>query len=137
MPDERTYGFSFDDAQSLIQSISHGESVFPEIRPRGGGGGDYFWFTVDSLVCPGEDPTNFPDGGLIVTATYSPKGTFPRGRNDDGTYYVYDYMGILDFSIDAVDNINGSKGRCSWGAEIATTDFMWILDSIIVQPSCA
>jgi hypothetical protein len=43
----------------------------------------------------------------------------------------------LDFSIDAVDNINGSKGRCSWGAEIGTTDFMWILDSIIVQPSCA
>jgi hypothetical protein len=101
------------------------------------GGGDYFWFTVDSLVCPGEDPTNFPDGGLIVTATYSPTGTFPRGRQDDGTYYVYDYMGILDFSIDAVDNINGSKGRCSWGAEIGTTDFMWILDSIIVQPSCA
>ena len=113
-------------------------------RPRGRwhkkggkGSGDYFWFTVDSLVCPGEDPTNFPDGGLIVTATYSPTGTFPRGRNDDGTYFVYDYMGILDFSIDAVDNINGSKGRCSWGAEIGTTDFMWILDSIIVQPSCA
>jgi hypothetical protein len=104
---------------------------------KGSGGGDYFWFTVNSLVCPGEDPTNFPDGGLIVTATYSPTGTFPRGRNDDGTYYVYDYMGILDFSIDAVDNINGSKGRCSWGAEIGTTDFMWILDSIIVQPSCA
>ena len=89
MPDERTYGFSMDDAQALIQSISHGENIYPEIRPRGtGGGGDYFWFTVDSLVCPGEDPTNFPDGGLIVTATYSPSGQFPRGREDDDTDYV-------------------------------------------------
>lgn len=39
MVDERTYGFSADDAQSLIQSISHGESMYPEIRPRGTGGG--------------------------------------------------------------------------------------------------
>ena len=35
MPDERTYGFNKDDAQSLVQSISHGENWFPEIRPRG------------------------------------------------------------------------------------------------------
>jgi hypothetical protein len=38
MSDENTYGFNKDDAQSLLQSISHGETLFPEIRPRGGGG---------------------------------------------------------------------------------------------------
>ena len=37
MPDERTYGFNKDDAQSLVQSISNGEDWFPEIKPRGGG----------------------------------------------------------------------------------------------------
>jgi hypothetical protein len=36
MSDENTYGFNKDDAQSLLQSISHGEVLFPEIRPRGG-----------------------------------------------------------------------------------------------------
>ena len=36
MPDERTYGFNKDDAQSLVQSISNGEDWFPEIKPRGG-----------------------------------------------------------------------------------------------------
>ena len=41
MADERTYGFNKDDATSLLQSISHGENWFPEIKPRGGraGGG--------------------------------------------------------------------------------------------------
>jgi hypothetical protein len=39
MPDERTYGFNKDDAQSLVQSISNGEDWFPEIKPRGSGGG--------------------------------------------------------------------------------------------------
>jgi hypothetical protein len=37
MPDERTYGFSKDDAESIIQSIGTGENWFPEIKPRGGG----------------------------------------------------------------------------------------------------
>ena len=131
----RSTSFSGKEGDYLWVVKPHDLAEFIPLVPAGGG--DYFWFTVNSLVCPGEDEINFPDGGLIVTATYSPTGTFPRGREDDGTYFVYDYMGILDYSIDAVDNINGSKGRCSWGAEIGTTDFMWILDSIMVNPSCA
>lgn len=39
MPDERTYGFSRDDAEALIQSIGTGENWFPETKPRGSGGG--------------------------------------------------------------------------------------------------
>ena len=38
MPDENTYGFSRDDATTLLQGIGTGENWFPEIRPRGGGG---------------------------------------------------------------------------------------------------
>ena len=101
-----------------------------------GGGGDYFWFTVVDLVCPGDDPYTFPDGGLIVSATYSSTGEAPV---DDigGIYNVFDYLGILDYSLDAVDSIVGSKGRASRGAPIGSSDFKWILDSIKVNPICS
>jgi len=36
--DERTYGFSKDDATELVNLISSAESWYPEIRPRGKGG---------------------------------------------------------------------------------------------------
>lgn len=36
MPDEKTYGFNHDDAQSLLQGIANEEARFNEIRPRGG-----------------------------------------------------------------------------------------------------
>lgn len=39
MPDENTYGFNKDDATALIESIQNGETWYPEIKPRGGGGG--------------------------------------------------------------------------------------------------
>ena len=39
MPDERTYGFSLQDATALTNSIGSGEGWYPEIKPRGGGGG--------------------------------------------------------------------------------------------------
>jgi hypothetical protein len=100
------------------------------------GGGTFMWFTVDELVCPGDDPYNFPSGGLIVTPTYSDSGTAPPG-DEAGVYHVYDYLGILEYSIDAKDNIEGSKGRASYGAEIGTSAFQWILDSINVAASCA
>lgn len=55
MPDERTYGFNHDDAQSLIQSIGVGEDWFPEIKPRGsGGGGQSIEFTIISMDCSGD-----------------------------------------------------------------------------------
>ena len=102
-----------------------------------GGSGEYFWFTVDSLVCPGDDPYAFPDGGLIVTVTYSSDGGTPVGAETDGTYHVYDYIGILEYSVDTKDNIAGSKGRCSYGAAVGSSAFQWILDSINSNPSCA
>jgi hypothetical protein len=39
MPDERTYGFSLQDATELANIIGSGEGSYPEIKPRGGGGG--------------------------------------------------------------------------------------------------
>jgi hypothetical protein len=36
MPDERTYGFSLQDATELANSIGSGEGSYPEIKPRGG-----------------------------------------------------------------------------------------------------
>jgi len=35
MPDDRTYGFSVDDASALLQTIGGVESVQPEVSPRG------------------------------------------------------------------------------------------------------
>ena len=57
MPDERTYGFNHDDAQSLIQGIGVGEDWFPEIKPRGqaGGGGHSIWGTIEEVVCLEEE----------------------------------------------------------------------------------
>jgi len=39
MADERTHGFNRDDATELINSIGSQETWYPEIKPRGGGGG--------------------------------------------------------------------------------------------------
>ncbi len=46
MPDEHTYGFSKDDATSLVQGISNGDNWYPEIKPRGGSGGALRWGKV-------------------------------------------------------------------------------------------
>jgi hypothetical protein len=37
--DNRTYGFNRSDAEALILTIGGSDTEFPEIRPRGGGGG--------------------------------------------------------------------------------------------------
>ena len=34
MPDQRTYGFNRDDAETLIQGIGTGEKPFPEVTAR-------------------------------------------------------------------------------------------------------
>lgn len=59
MADEKTYGFSRDDATALVQGISHGEAVFPEIRPRGGGSRRKMGVLVDALPA---DPAIYPTG---------------------------------------------------------------------------
>ena len=132
----RSTGYSgeVDDYLWVVQP--YGIAEFIPLVSSAGGGGDYFWFTVVDLVCPGDDPYTFPDGGLIVSATYSSTGEAPV---DDigGVYHVIDYLGILDYSLDAVDNIVGSKGRASRGAAIGSSDFQWILDSIKVNPICS
>jgi len=48
MPDERTYGFSLQDATALTNSIGSGEGWYPEIKPRGGGGGLLFGFEISA-----------------------------------------------------------------------------------------
>jgi hypothetical protein len=56
MPDERTYGFSLQDATELANSIGSGESSYLEIKPRGGGGGggaELFRFTLNASLASG------------------------------------------------------------------------------------
>lgn len=131
----RTSATKAIDDYATVTQYQHDDKLYLEAG-AGTGGGDYFWFTVVDLVCPGDDPYTFPDGGLIVSATYSSTGEAPV---DDigGIYNVFDYLGILDYSLDAVDSIVGSKGRASRGAPIGSSDFKWILDSIKVNPICS
>lgn len=96
MADERTYGFNRDDAQSLVQSISSGESIFPEIRPRGGGvrsGGSILFFTITEIDCPTEYEPE-ATGYWYVTPTYYSGGcgTIP-GLVDDP---YSDYDGLIE-----------------------------------------
>jgi hypothetical protein len=95
MPDERTYGFQKDDAEALIQGIANGENWFPEIRPRGGkGGGEFMWFEIVEVLCPGRDYVD--EITIVVTPTdYSGGCTkTPPGANYDGTYNFYLKCGL-------------------------------------------
>jgi hypothetical protein len=137
MPDERTYGFNKDDAQSLLQSIGNGESWFPEIKPRarGGGGGHTIWFTIDSVLCPLTDYVE--ETTLVVTATYynqSCTGT-PPGAEYGGEYYVYDICNYL-YGLTPQDLV-GTTGRATYMYPLtgACTP-KWIIDDLCAQPEC-
>jgi hypothetical protein len=64
MPDERTYGFNLRDATELVNGIGSGEGWYPEIKPRGSGGGNgsggirYYQFELTSSVWGTVSPNN-------------------------------------------------------------------------------
>jgi hypothetical protein len=84
--DDRTYGFSKDDAESLIQGISNGESWFPEIKPRGnaGGGVQIIRFEISAVVNCATCQAN----ALVLSR---PPGVLRvRDEDDYGELIVYD-----------------------------------------------
>ena len=139
MPDERTYGFNKDDAQSLLQSIGNGESWFPEIKPRargGSSGGHTIWFTITDVLCPLTDYVS--ETTLVVTATYynqSCTGT-PPGANYEGTYDVYDMCNHTS-GLTPGDML-GTTGRATYMYPLTgTCTPKWVIDELCAQPECA
>lgn len=134
MPDERTYGFNKDDAQSLVQSISNGEDWFPEIRPRGGGAKPLdIEFTVVSMDCT-SDPWI-----LLVEPTWFTGGctaTIPGADPYTGYVEVQNRCNIADHFTDV--NIVGLSGTATY--RYPRTDNYctpaWRLDDICGEGEC-
>ena len=111
MPDEHTYGFSRDDATSLIQGIGIGESWFPEIKPRGVGGigSHHIWFTIISVECPSAVETI-----LTVEPTWYTGGCTVAIPGEDAYGYVIveDVCEILQFY--TAEWLVGKTGRATY-----------------------
>jgi hypothetical protein len=141
MADERTYGFNRDDATELINSIGSQETWYPEIKPRGNGGGGThtIWFTIVEVLCP--DGYEVTDKTLVVEATWYTGGCSktPPGANYDGTYNVYDLCNYLLDQVDA--NLPGTTGRATYvypvGGDGYNCEPRWIIDDLCHRPECA
>lgn len=136
MADERTYGFNKDDADALIQSIGNGEGWFPEIKPRGkGGGGHHIWFTIDTVIC-NDDLTKT----LTVTPTWYTGGceaTIP-GADAYGTIEVDDPCSILEFYTAEWLESGGVVGRATYMYPRSGVCIpRWLVDTICGTPECA
>ena len=96
MADERTYGFSRDDADALIQAIGNGEDWIPEIRPRRGTNrpaviGSTLTAPASSLVAATTCTVYFlelqSDGTQVLDETpYTAYNDDPEVTADIGTY---------------------------------------------------
>lgn len=97
MPDDRTYGFSVDDAAALLQSIGTGESTYKETRPRGGSARVQVVLTTDLLAAVNtkRDPSTATarilrrktDGDLTLsTDSITIVNRFTQISVDAGTY---------------------------------------------------
>lgn len=71
--DRHTYGFSKQDARDLLQTIGGGDVEFPEIRPRGrgGGGSRLVRFELTASLASGTGAADFQemDGTAISSDT--------------------------------------------------------------------
>lgn len=137
MPDERTYGFNRDDAQSLVNSIRLGEDWFPEIKPRGGGGvgSHHIWFDIDEVYCADA----YDDWHLIVTPTYYTGGctaSIPGADAYTGQVNVYDICNIHGYYV--AEQLPGTVGRATYMyPRTGTCTAKWLLDTLCIQPECA
>jgi hypothetical protein len=135
MADERTYGFNRDDATALIQSISHSESWFPEIKPRGGGtGGTHeIWFTIISVEC-----VSATEMILTVNPTWYTGGCDAAIPDADSYGYVTveDVCEILLFY--TAEWLVGKTGRATYMyPRTGTCTPKWLVDVICGTPECA
>lgn len=97
MPDDRTYGFSADDASALLQAIGTGDGTFTEIRPRGSNGRLQVVLTTDLMAAVNtkRDPSTATarilrrktDGDLTLsTDSITIVNRFTQISVDAGTY---------------------------------------------------
>jgi hypothetical protein len=150
MPDENTYGFNKDDAQSLLQSISHGEILFPEIRPRGKGGGGTHWirFTVVNVYCPGDYDHDDELGRWYVDATVDAYSgsctTAPPGFDEyTETVRIYDTCIFSYYTVGQLQGTENASGLPMSGDAVWLYPFrtgscvpFWEVKSICGEPSC-
>jgi hypothetical protein len=110
MADDRTYGFSKDDASALMQSIGTREGTFQETRPRGGSARIQVVLTTDlvAAVNTKRDPSTATarilrrktDGDLTLstdsitivnrfTQISVDAGTYAKAEHIDGEWQLY------------------------------------------------
>ena len=82
MADERTYGFSKDDATALVQSISNSEGWYPEIRPRGTNAGTS---SSGSCACTCIDDGDIEVDTIITTSVWTVAMSAVRFVQTNGT----------------------------------------------------
>jgi hypothetical protein len=128
MPDESTYGFNKDDATALIESIQNGENWYPEIKPRGSGGGGVIEYKIVSTSTKSSGPyTGLKAAQVIVHGA-------PCGRSSligqeieviDHSDNLFDETSMVDYtgwasemvflSLDTEDDC-GTLTPCHWAA---------------------
>lgn len=85
-PGNETYGFNKQDARALLAGIGNGDTIFPEMRPRGyGNNGAIFKTPVDGI--PGR--TSLALGSAVCTRyTIDDSGNLVSGDN----FTVYSFV---------------------------------------------
>lgn len=140
MADERTYGFNRDDATALIHSISHSESWYPEIKPRGGGGGTHrIWFTVVSVECVSATEMILTVDPIWYTGGCT--ASIP-GEDSYGHVIVEDICSILLYYtatwLDGTDDGIPKTGSATYmWPRTGTCTAKWLVDEICQSPECA
>ena len=138
MPDVRPYAFAKEDAEALVQIISHADDWFPEIKPRGGGSGKgthEIWFEVLSVTCEA-------DGRKVlycepVDYTGSCTGRIP-GADEYGNVEVTAKCDGLDpYPVEWLE-AGGRVGRATWFYPRGDSycEARWLLDKICGSPQC-
>jgi hypothetical protein len=137
VPDERTYGFSLRDATELVNGIGSGEGWYPEIKPRGGGGGNappqkesnYGVVTVEitgESDCAGE---TFDDLGFHVFLATITSRPFPHvsemRKERAGELTIFDPTGcMLDIEYEPADFIGATAFvSLMYGGEIFDEEY--------------
>ena len=111
---------------------------FKMINAGGGGGtggGDTMWFSIQGVLCPGEDYVE--ETTLIVVPIWYTGGCTrnPPGGNYDGTYDVYDICSYLSGL--TVDDLLGSVGRATYMYPLTGyCNPRWLIDDLCAQPEC-
>ena len=110
--------------------------------PRGGGGGETMWFTIQEALCP--DGYDVLENTLVVAPLWYTGGCgkTPPGGNGDGTWNVFDQC---DYLLDQVfEDLVGTSGRATYFYPYTADAYnppscepRWIIDDLCGRPECA